>query len=143
MIVGRIYALVCPIKNDVVYIGSTIYHEERRYYQHLSKIKNSDKPMYQYFRANNIVPEIKLLQKVTGDRFHLMKAEGKWIRKYINAGSKLFNKHNPTGETRVIKLSKASDKLIAKVARIARKEGRTIHRQVEFMIKVYIEQNKL
>ena len=95
MITGYIYCLICPAKNEVIYIGGTTMDLQARMGGHMASAKTSLTPLYNYIREKNVVPLIKLLEEVPYN--DLRKAEGKWIKSYRLAGHPLLNVITNTG----------------------------------------------
>lgn len=79
---AKIYALICPLNNKVVYIGKTINPLSIRLSQHLNKnIGNKRKRDWvDTLKIDGLKPRIVLLESISNDS-HWNKQEIKWISK--------------------------------------------------------------
>jgi hypothetical protein len=146
--VGYVYKLVCPIKNEPIYVGSTKSNIKGRLTNHISCISKSESPIYKYLRENNIRPRIELLETVVflpEDYRRLSEVESKWIKTLSDCGYALFNVKKiilPNGGLPyLIRIAKPSKKVYQTVTKLAEKEGRTIAAQANYMLEKYIEQS--
>lgn len=90
-----IYALTCPITEDVHYIGKST-RDVVRPLQHM-KQSHSEKVAGWIYQLKSIgqTPGVKILEKVAYDD-DLDERETYWIQKYISKGSYLFNVNKVT-----------------------------------------------
>lgn len=86
---GYVYKLVCPVKNEPIYVGSTQKSLHERLSGHISAIKKSKLPLYVYLRGNNIKPKMVRLQTVHVSK--LRSSEKKWHDRLIKDGFALLN----------------------------------------------------
>jgi len=87
----KIYKLVCPITNEVRYIGRTKLALKIRLSHHLREIHNPFKYIWiDNLRKQNKKPVIIQIE-MFADKETAYKREKFWINHYIDAGSKLFN----------------------------------------------------
>lgn len=87
-----IYKLICPITNNVLYIGYTRTSLKKRLSAHLSKRKNNyQTEVYKWYIKNNIKPLIYEVEKVSEDNWQ--DREKYWISFY-KKDFKLLNKAN-------------------------------------------------
>jgi len=127
---GYIYQLVCPIKNEPIYVGSTIRELNKRLSAHLTFSKTERSPLYLYIRENNITPTIVLLSVIENtSKPELTKNEDKWIKLLSKKGYVLLNKNAAFGSAKVsIKLS---SKIVKKVANYIKNKPITISKFFE------------
>lgn len=94
--VATIYCLIDSNTSTPFYVGSTHIGIKNRMSGHLSALKKSPIPLYQYIRDNNISFSIKKLEDVVcekvSEKYHY---ELKWIDKITNDGVYLLNKKKP------------------------------------------------
>ena len=87
--VGCIYALMNPDDETVFYVGATT-NRKARMGGHITNIKKSKSPMYQFIRDGGFRPVMKIL----ADNVPLEKmkeTENFWIKKYLESGTILKN----------------------------------------------------
>jgi hypothetical protein len=87
---AHVYSLVCPIKQQPIYVGSTTKGVEVRLGQHICAIRKSELPLYKYLIDNCITPSINVLEEVSSDC--VKKSEKKWIDELTKMGYGLLNK---------------------------------------------------
>lgn len=101
---GYVYHLVCPIRKEPVYVGSTKMDIYTRLAGHIFLIKRSNYPLYKYFRDNSVIPTIVIIEKVEiVSKTTLFDREKHWILQYLKSGLSLFNVYyTPRKETDII-----------------------------------------
>lgn len=88
-----IYSLSCPIKNEPVYIGSTI-NLYRRGKEHISEIKDNSAPVYKYFRDLSVDPIMNVVEEIEYSRkTERIQREEFWINDFIQRGYAILNVH--------------------------------------------------
>lgn len=95
---GYIYQLICPLKNEPIYVGKSIDPALRKK-QHESSIKTGLTPLYKYLRDNKIVPLFKIVEEVNltdSPWDELGISEKKWISQTAAAGYTLLNSGSQT-----------------------------------------------
>lgn len=81
---------MCPIKNEPIYVGSTINSLRQRLSGHRTMAKDSTLPLYEYIRTTGITPIIVPIEEVGfGD---IRMRERFWTDKLLEDGFELFNK---------------------------------------------------
>lgn len=97
--IGRIYQLVCPVKEQPIYVGSTKRPLNERLKEHVYSRKTSNQPIYDYLFSNKITPIIELLQEIEIESAkELLLLERGWTEKLTKEGVKLFNHNRPQAE---------------------------------------------
>jgi len=97
--IGRIYQLVCPVKKQPIYVGSTKRPLNERLKEHVYSRKTSNQPIYDYLFSNKITPIIELLQEVEIESSKdLLLLEWEWVEKLTQNGIVLFNNNKPQTE---------------------------------------------
>lgn len=84
-----VYKLICPIKKEPIYVGSTSKSIESRLSVHISSIRKNPLPLYSYLRKNKIIPTAEILEKTS--KSELKMAEKKWVEKLMLDGFRLLN----------------------------------------------------
>ncbi len=91
---GYVYELICPIKKEPFYVGSTTGELKVRLNTHISASKTKNNPVAKYIRDNNIKPEISILSYLAGGtKTDLRKSEQGWIKINVEMGYCLLNKN--------------------------------------------------
>jgi hypothetical protein len=139
--IGYVYEIVCPITNEPIYIGSTKNHPRNRFSTHISSVKTSELPMYEYFRANNSKPIFNVIEyvKCNDDRL-IRKSEGAWIKAYKELGYNLFNKQTPKGTRNRSLTIMVSEEVYYIIEKMAKEENRTLGKQADYLLKLAISQ---
>ena len=96
---GYIYALFCPIKKEIRYIGQTTLPIKQRFNHHFrdrqqEKNKNNHKASWMCFLWDNykLKPELELIETVENCTDEILNHKEKfWIKHYLNLGNDLTN----------------------------------------------------
>jgi hypothetical protein len=126
--IGIIYQLVCPIRKEPIYVGSTTCGLKMRMYGHVADAKKSDRPLYKYIRSTGRMPKIESLDVVeVADYAELEKTERAWIQKIMETYP-LFNIHIYSNEETISRGLRLDESLwntieqLAKEANVSWKE---------------------
>lgn len=85
--------MFCPLKGEVVYIGST-KNFYKRFSQHISSIPSAKTDLYKYFNEVGKMPVFEILEVVdAGSGVSLNQRESYYINDAKRRGIKLFNDH--------------------------------------------------
>ena len=114
---GYIYGLICPIINEIRYVGMTtksLYERKRGHINKFKKNINGKKSHKEaWFKSLyniNILNDIKIIEIEECDNDILYDREKFWIEKYINDGYKLTNLKDGGNNSSGYRLSPRSDK---------------------------------
>ncbi len=91
---GLIYELICPLSNEVRYVGLTTQTLNKRLYKHLYEIDlyNSKKNRwFKKLRELDLLTEIKIQLIEVCETQRLGEREAYWINEYKNKGYRLTN----------------------------------------------------
>ena len=128
----QIYSLVCPLKNEVMYVGKTKQPLEVRLIGHIYDKNNKDKAKWiKSLRARNIKPQINLLEVCSELKSNI--AEKNWIKYFNKIGVKLFN-INSCNEDKIQTSWQLEPDTIKKVKAIAKKDKVAVQVAAELLI---------
>lgn len=138
--VGRIYKLINPLTDEIFYVGSTKRELWDRLKEHVYSRSRYNTPVSDYMHANNIKPEIELLEELEVESSaQLRKREVYWADQLRDQGVKILNKSRAYKQSGSIKIDW---NVYEEVSDFCKKEGLTIGRFFDIAAKERLEKLK-
>lgn len=140
-----IYKLMCPIKRQPIYVGSTSRSLKGRLVQHLWSAKSGSTKIAAYIRDNKIIPTIEKLDDVFyTKKKELREKEYYWVASLAHDGAPLLNIRTKTQDEKYEKVStvKLNPRIVNRVRVHKKRTGIEMSKFIEIAILEKLEREK-
>lgn len=133
--IGRVYQLICPLKKEPIYIGSTTLLLKDRLCGHLNTGAKIQTAVRRYIVKNQVRPKIELLEEVeVSSSDELRKVEYEYIEK-LKTEFKLLNINTGGNSSRGVRLR---DNVWRSLEIMAEINGVKLNEQIAMVLENYI-----